>query len=195
MIGKDVYIHPTAEINSNADIGDGTQIWNLAQVREKSKIGNHCRIGKNVYIDYDVEIGDRVKIQNNVSVYHGVRIGDDVFLGPHCCFTNDLYPRAPIGMFEIGKTFIEDGVSIGANATIICGHKIGKYAMIGAGSVVTKDIPPYALAYGNPAKIRGYVCEMGHKLEKKEGKYYCRECNKIVDVGNVSEKSICQIMT
>lgn len=163
-----VKIHPTAEVSKDAKIGDGASIWHQAQVRENAKIGKGCNIGKGVYIDFGVEIGDRCKIQNYVSVYHGVTIGNDVFIGPSVTFTNDLLPRAFIWNEEkVGKTVVEDGASIGANATIICGIKIGKYAMIGAGSVVTKDVPAYALVYGNPAKVMGKVSKEGAVIEKK----------------------------
>lgn len=159
-----IYIHPTAEVSDRALIGVGTRIWNNAQIREDVIIGNNVIISKDVYIDIGVKIGHRVKIQNGVSVYRGVEIDDDVFLGPHMTFTNDLYPRAFIGEFTLYKTKICHGASIGAHATIICGHNIGCYAMIGAGSVVTKDIPDFALAYGNPAIIQGWVSRSGGKL-------------------------------
>ena len=178
MERKNIRIHTTAEVSDEAEIGEGTNIWHQAQVRERAKIGKGCNIGKGVYIDFDVIIGDRVKIQNYVSVYHGVKIGSDVFLGPHCVFTNDLYPRAFNSDFEVGETIVEDGVSIGTNATIVCGNRIGKYAMVGAGSVVTKDVPDHALVLGNPARSRGYVCKCGRKMEKKEnGKHLCLKCN------------------
>ena len=174
-----VKIHPTAEVSELSGIGEGSSIWHQAQIRENTKIGKGCNIGKGVYIDFDVVIGDRVKIQNYISIYHGVKIGNDVFLGPHCVFTNDFYPRASVSDFKVTETYIEDGVSIGANSTIVCGNRIGRYAMIGAASVVTKDIPPHALAYGNPAKVIGYVCEKGHKLDKN---YFCKECWKRIDI-------------
>lgn len=175
---KNVMIHQTSEVSDEAEIGEGTNIWHQAQVRERSKIGEGCNIGKGVYIDFDVVIGDRVKIQNYVSVYHGVKIGNDVFLGPHCVFTNDFYPRAFNSDFEVAETIVEDGVSVCTNATIVCGNTIGKYAMVGAGSVVTKDVPPHALVFGNPAKIRGFVCKCGKKMEEMEnGEYHCADCN------------------
>ena len=183
---KNVRIHETAEVSDDAEIGDGTSIWHHAQIRENSHIGKGCNIGKGVYIDFDVVIGDRVKIQNYVSIYHGVKIGSDVFLGPHCVFTNDLYPRSFDGEFEVGETYVEDGASIGTNATIICGNRIGKYAMVGAGSVVTRDVPPHALVYGNPARIRSYICRMGHKMDHVEGMIYrCSECDLKIDLDNL----------
>ncbi len=169
-------IHPTAEVSEKAKIGDKTRIWHQAQVREDAVIGENCIIGKNVYIDFGVKIGSNVKIQNNVSVYHGVEIKDDVFIGPGTCFTNDLYPRAKLwDDTRLVKTKVEKGASIGANSTIICGNTIGANAMIGAGSVVTQDIPANALAYGNPAKVRGYVCGCGAKLTEENG-YSCQKC-------------------
>ena len=158
-----------------AKIGDGTKIWNLAQIREDCEIGENCIISKNVYIDTKVVIGNRVKIQNNVNIYHGVIVEDDVFLGPSMTFTNDFYPRAFNSDWKITKTYIKKGASIGANATIVCGNTIGEFAMIGSGSVVTKDVPAYALVAGNPAKQIGWVCQCGHKLDVD---YICPECGK-----------------
>ncbi len=162
-----IYIHPTAEVSDKAEIGEGTKIWHHAQIRENARIGKSCVVGKSVYIDFDVKIGDRVKIQNFVSIYHGVTIEDDVFLGPGMTFTNDLYPRAFISDFEVYPTRVKKGASIGANATIICGTTIGRYAMIGAGSVVTEDVPDHALFYGNPARLVGFVCRCGRKLRRE----------------------------
>jgi UDP-2-acetamido-3-amino-2,3-dideoxy-glucuronate N-acetyltransferase len=163
-----IKIHPSAEVSEKAIIGSGTYIWNQVQVRENCTIGSNCILSKDVYIDFDVIIGNNVKIQNGVSVYHGVEIEDDVFLGPHMVFTNDLYPRAYIGDFKVYKTIIKKGASIGANATIVCGTTIGNYAMIGAGSVITKDVPNNALVVGNPGKIIGFVGKQGQKLIKLE---------------------------
>ena len=167
-----VSIHPTAEVNwTGTYIGSGTSIWNQAQVREHCIIGEGCNIGKNVYIDTGVEIGDRVKIQNNVNVYKGVKIEDDVFVGPSATFTNDMYPRAFAKDWKVVPTLVKRGASIGANATIVCGVTIGKYAMVGAGSVVTKDVPPYTLVVGNPARKIGVVTENGEpiKIEEQDG--------------------------
>ena len=171
-----VFIHPTAEVSAEAKIGDGTKIWNLAQVREDCIIGKDCIISKNVYIDTKVILGDRVKVQNNVNVYHGVQVEDDVFLGPSMTFTNDFYPRAFNSDWQITETRVKKGASIGANATIVCGNTIGEYAMIGSGSVVTKDVPAYALVAGNPAKQIGWVCKCGHKLDDN---CRCPVCNKV----------------
>ncbi len=171
-----IRIHPTAEVSASATIGEGTSIWHHAQVREGARIGANCIIGKGVYIDTGVVIGDNVKIQNYVSVYHGVTIEDGVFIGPHVCFTNDLFPRAinPDGTLKRGgdwkvtKTLIRRGASIGANSTIRCGVTVGEWAMIGAGSVVIHDVPPYGLVYGNPARLHGFVCPCGAKLSEEE---------------------------
>jgi len=170
-------IHETADVSPKAKIGKNTKIWHQAQIREGAEVGENCIIGKNVYIDFDVKIGSNVKLQNNVCVYHGVTIEDDVFVGPGVCFTNDLYPRAKIwNPGRVIKTLVKKGASIGANSTIICGHTIGKNAMIGAGSVITKDVPAHALAYGNPASVRGYVCACGAKLKKKGKALFCPGC-------------------
>ena len=170
-----VRIHPTAEVSPKANIGEGTSIWHQAQVREEVNIGANCIIGKGVYVDAGVSLGDNVKIQNYVSVYHGVTVEDGVFIGPHVCFTNDLKPRAinTDGSLKaaddgvLSKTLIRRGAALGANSTIRCGITVGAWAMIGSGSVVTKDIPDYGLAFGNPAKLNGFVCPCGERLEKE----------------------------
>lgn len=165
------FIHPTAEVSKKAVIGNGTKIWHFVQVRENAQIGKNCILGKSVYIDSGVKIGNLVKIQNGVSVYHGVIIEDGVFVGPGVCFTNDKYPRAidqkgrlkKDDQWEVSITIVKQGASIGANATILPGVTIGKYALIGAGAVVTKNISDFSLAYGNPAKIMGKVDKSGRK--------------------------------
>ena len=159
-----ISIHPTAEVSENAQIGDNTKIWNHAQVRENAVVGQNCIVSKNVYIDAGVKIGNNVKIQNNVNVYNGVLVEDDVFLGPSMTFTNDKLPRATNATWKITETSVKKGASIGANATIICGITIGEYAMVGAGAVVTKDVPPYTLVVGNPAKPIGKVCKCGERI-------------------------------
>jgi len=165
---KDVYIHPSAYVSELAEIGNGTKIWNQAQVREYAKIGKNCILAKDVYVAENVVIGNNVKTQNGVSIYMGVTIEDDAFLGPHMTFTNDLYPRSFIGDFKIYPTLVKRGASIGANATILCGVTIGEYALIGAGSVVNKDVPNYALVVGNPSRIIGFVCKCAHRLKEIE---------------------------
>jgi len=160
----DYYAHPTAIVEEGAGIGSGSRIWHFAHVRN-ARLGKNCTIGKGVYIDDGVAIGDNVKIQNFVSVYRGVVIADDVFVGPSVTFTNDLYPRAWIWNDKrLAKTAVGKGASIGANATIISGITIGEYAMVGAGAVVTKDVAPHQLVYGNPAKQHGWVCMCGKPL-------------------------------
>ena len=157
--------HETAVIDKGCTIGKGTQIWHFSHIMGGCTIGHDCTIGQNVVISPKVVIGNRVKIQNNVSVYTGVICEDDVFLGPSCVFTNVINPRSAISRKnEFQSTHVEKGATIGANATIICGNRIGRYAMVGAGAVVTKDVPPYALVVGNPAKQIGWISECGHRL-------------------------------
>jgi UDP-2-acetamido-3-amino-2,3-dideoxy-glucuronate N-acetyltransferase len=163
---EQIFIHDTASVDPRSEIGSGSKIWMNVQVRENAKIGSQCVISKDVYIDESVSIGNRCKIQNSVSVYKGVEIDDDVFVGPNACFTNDLIPRAFNQDWKISKTFVGKGASIGANATIICGVTIGSYSMIGAGAVVTKDVPKYSLVIGNPAKVVGMVDKNGNRKSK-----------------------------
>lgn len=159
-----VFIHPTANVHSSASIGDGTKVWINVQIRESSEIGNNCIISKDVYIDHAVHVGNNCKIQNSVSVYSGVTIHDDVFVGPNVAFTNDKVPRAFNTEWKITPTLVERGASIGANATIICGITIGEYAMVAAGSVVTRDVPPYTLVMGNPARPISKIDKVGNRL-------------------------------
>ena len=181
-------IHKTAIVEEGAQLGEGTRIWHFAHVRKGAKIGRNGNIGKDVYIDTNVVIGDNCKIQNFASLYHGLIVGNNVFIGPHVCFTNDLFPRASIWNEErLVKTVVKDGASIGANSTIIAGITIGESAMVGAGAVVTKDVPNRALVFGNPARVRGFVCECGKKLEKKSKKknlvlLLCPQCGKEVSI-------------
>ena len=169
-----IRIHPTADVSPQAIIGDGTSIWHQAQIRERARLGENCIIGKGVYIDFEVSLGDNVKVQNYVSIYHGVKIEDGVFVGPHVCFTNDLRPRAikPDGSLKaaddwiLSRTLIGRGAALGANATIVCGTTIGPWAMVGSGSVVTRTVPAYGLVFGNPARLHGFVCPCGARLQE-----------------------------
>ena len=173
------FIHESSYADEPCTIGKGTKIWHFSHIMKNAFIGENCNIGQNVVISSDVKIGNNVKIQNNVSVYTGVICEDDVFLGPSCVFTNVINPRsAIIRKDEYKKTIVRRGATIGANATIICGIDIGKYSFIGAGAVVTKDVPDYSLVVGNPAKAVGYVCQCGNRLKGANNKYRCTTCNK-----------------
>lgn len=163
---SDVFIHPTASVSPKAQIGQGTKVWINVQIRENAVIGENCIVSKDVYIDHAVTIGDRCKIQNSVSVYNGVTIGNDVFVGPNACFTNDRVPRAFNADWKITPTFVKDGASIGANSTLICGITVGEYAMVAAGSVVTRDVEPYTLVMGNPARPVARIDKAGNKVEE-----------------------------
>lgn len=164
-----VYIHPSANVSDKALIGEGTKVWINVQIRENATIGAGCILSKDVYIDHAVSIGDRCKIQNGVSIYNGVSIGDDVFVGPNVSFTNDKVPRAFNTDWRITETRVGTGASLGANSTIVCGITIGEFAMVAAGSVVTKDVPPYTLVKGNPARLVGKIDKMGNRILEDEG--------------------------
>ena len=183
QIEKSCFIHPTAEVAPDAKIGPGTKIWHQSQVMPGVRIGADCKLGKCVYVDTDVHIGNRVKIQNGISVYKGVTLEDEVLLGPHMVFTNDLYPRAFNDHYELLPTLVKRGASVGANATIVCGVTLGSYCMVGAGAVVTADVPDHALVVGNPARVVGYVCACGKRLavdykNKRNSKVACDRCGK-----------------
>ena len=194
-----IRIHPTAEVSEKAQIGEGTSIWHHAQVREGVKIGVNSIIGKGVYVDAGVPIGDNVKIQNYVSVYHGVVLEDGVFVGPHVCFTNDMRPRAvnPDGSLKaaddcvLSETRVKKGAALGANSTIRCGITIGEWAMVGSGSVVTKDVPAHGLVYGNPAHLHGFVCACGEIAgkESQAGEVVTLKCPKCGRTLEVSKKN------
>ena len=171
------YAHPSAIIDENCEIGEGTKIWHFSHIMSGSKIGKCCNIGQNVVVSPQVVLGNNVKVQNNVSIYTGVICEDDVFLGPSMVFTNVINPRsAIIRKDEYRKTIVRKGASIGANATVVCGNEIGQFAMIGAGAVITKEVPAFALVYGNPARQNGWVSEYGHKLNfDKNGSAVCPE--------------------
>jgi UDP-2-acetamido-3-amino-2,3-dideoxy-glucuronate N-acetyltransferase len=163
---KEYYKHETAIVDEGSDIGAGTKIWHFSHIMQNCIIGENCNLGQNVVVSPEVILGKNVKVQNNVSIYTGVVCEDDVFLGPSMVFTNVINPRSAVNRKnQYLKTIVKRGASIGANATIVCGHDIGEYAFIGAGAVVTKDVPPYALVIGNPARQIGWVSEYGHKLE------------------------------
>ena len=161
---SDIRIHPSATIDPAAEIGAGATIWINVQIRENAKIGKNCVLSKDVYIDCNVRIGDECKIQNSVSVYDGVTIESQVFVGPNVSFTNDKLPRAFNADWKITSTLIKQGASLGANCTIICGTVIGEYSMVAAGSVVTKDVPPYTLVAGNPARVMANIDKAGNKI-------------------------------
>jgi UDP-2-acetamido-3-amino-2,3-dideoxy-glucuronate N-acetyltransferase len=160
------FAHETAVIDEGCTIGEGTKIWHFSHIMPGAVLGERCNIGQNVVISPEVVLGNNVKVQNNVSIYTGVTCEDDVFLGPSCVFTNVTNPRSAVNRRgEYARTTVKRGASIGANATIVCGHDIGEYAFIGAGAVVTKNVPPYALLVGNPARQLGWMSEFGHRLE------------------------------
>src|SRR3989338_1941020 len=175
------FIHKTADVSSTAMIGNNTKIWNQSQIREDAIIGENCIIGKSVYIDHDVLIGNNVKIQNNSSIFFEAVVEDGVFIGPHVCLSNDKYPTAfnmnwtlkSSEEWKVGRIVIKKGASIGANSVILHDVTIGEFSMIGAGSVVTDDVPNNAMYFGNPAKFHGYVCNCGNKLDEK---MYCSLC-------------------
>ena len=163
------FAHESAVIDEGCTIGEGTKIWHFSHIMPNCILGKQCNIGQNVVVSPEVKLGDNVKVQNNVSIYSGVECEDDVFLGPSMVFTNIVNPRsAVVRRGQYSKTLVKKGASIGANATIVCGHDIGEYAFIGAGAVVTKEIKPYALVVGNPAKQIGWMSEYGHRLEFDE---------------------------
>jgi UDP-2-acetamido-3-amino-2,3-dideoxy-glucuronate N-acetyltransferase len=183
IMEKNYFVHESSYIDEPCEIGEGTKIWHFSHVMKNSKIGRNCNIGQNVVISPDVILGDNIKLQNNVSVYTGVELEDDVFCGPSMVFTNVVNPRSHVSRKdEYRKTLVKKGASIGANATIVCGHTIGRFAFIGAGAVVTKDIPDYALITGNPGRIAGWMCECGIKLalsrDTQEQSCSCSACGK-----------------
>jgi acetyltransferase-like isoleucine patch superfamily enzyme len=179
-------IHPTADVSPEARIGAGTRIWHQAQVRENAVIGVQCNIGKCVYIDRDVVIGDRVKVQNGASIYRGVTIEDGVYIGPHVSFSNDKYPRAVNADgspksdddWQLVPTLVREGASIGAGAVVLPGVTIGRWALVGAGAIVTRDVPDHALVTGNPARLVGRVCVCGHPLDRDGASWRCPSCER-----------------
>jgi UDP-2-acetamido-3-amino-2,3-dideoxy-glucuronate N-acetyltransferase len=177
MSEQEFTAHPTAVIDEGCRIGKGTRIWHFSHIMSHCVIGENCNLGQNVVVSPDVVLGNNVKVQNNVSIYSGVICEDDVFLGPSMVFTNVTNPRSAVNRRgQYAPTIVRKGASIGANATIVCGHQIGSYAFIGAGAVVTKDVPDYALMVGNPARQTGWMSEYGHKLKfDKDGIAVCPE--------------------
>ncbi len=174
---SDYFVHSTSVIDENVKIGEGTKIWHFSHIQSGARIGRNCSFGQNVNVSNNVIIGDGCKVQNNVSIYEGVELEDYVFCGPSCVFTNDLTPRAkyPKGRTGYKKTLVKEGASIGANATIVCGHTIGKWALIGAGAVVSSNVPNHALMLGVPARLRGWICECGDVLSDD---LVCNECGR-----------------
>ncbi|HEY1040257.1 MAG TPA: acyltransferase [Bacteroidia bacterium] len=176
MENKEFFAHPSAFIDEGCKIGKGTKVWHFSHIMPNCTLGENCNIGQNVVISPDVVLGKNVKVQNNVSIYTGVTCDDDVFLGPSMVFTNVINPRSAVNRkSEYAKTHVGKGASIGANATIVCGHDIGEFAFIGAGAVVTKNVPAYALLVGNPARQAGWMSEFGHRLEFKDSIAVCPE--------------------
>lgn len=174
---RNYYVHPLAIVDEGAEIGEGTRVWAGTHVMSGAKVGRKCNVGENCFIEGGVTVGNGVTVKNNVALYSGAEIGDDVFLGPSCVFTNVINPRSFISRKnEFKKTVVKRGASVGANATVICGHTVGRYAFIGAGAVVSRDIPDYALAYGCPAEVQGWVCFCGAKLAFQNGEAICPEC-------------------
>jgi UDP-2-acetamido-3-amino-2,3-dideoxy-glucuronate N-acetyltransferase len=168
MSDPEYFVHPTAIVEDGASIGPGTRIWHHGHVRSSARIGAECVLGKNVFVDSEAIVGSRCKIQNNVSVYHGVTIGDDVFVGPAATFTNDLVPRAFNAEWTVSATHVGDGASIGANATIVCGNRLGRYSMVAAGATVTRDVADHELVAGTPARHRGWVCRCGQVVSRDD---------------------------
>jgi UDP-2-acetamido-3-amino-2,3-dideoxy-glucuronate N-acetyltransferase len=178
-MARGYFVHPTAVVDEPVKVGERTQIWHFSHIMSNSSIGKNCIIGQNVFVGSGAVLGSNIKVQNNVSIYDGVILEDDVFCGPSMVFTNVFNPRSFISRKkEFRKTVVGKGATMGANATIICGNRIGQYAFIGAGSVVTKDIPDYALVYGNPGRVKGWVCQCAEEIVFRSGKAKCQACGK-----------------
>jgi acetyltransferase-like isoleucine patch superfamily enzyme len=192
---RDKLFHKTADVSQKATIGGDTKIWHNAQIREGATVGKNCIIGTNAYIDMDVSVGNNVKVQNSACVYHGSTLENDVFIGPHVILTNDKVPRAVTcggalkgpQDWKVGKIVVKRGASLGAGVIVLPNVTIGMYAMVGAGSVVTKDVPDYGLVYGNPAKLIGYVCRCGFKAQKKGDYISCRSCSRKIPIKQIQE--------
>jgi UDP-2-acetamido-3-amino-2,3-dideoxy-glucuronate N-acetyltransferase len=176
---KKYSVHPTAVVDEPVEIGEGTRIWHFSHIMSGAKIGKNCSIGQNVFIGSKAILGDNIKVQNNVSIFDSVVLEDEVFCGPSMVFTNVFNPRSFISRKkEFMETLVKKGATIGANATVVCGNRIGQYALIGAGTVVTKDVPDYALVYGNPGKLKGWICQCAVEIVFRSGKAVCRACGK-----------------
>ena len=176
---KNYFIHPTAVVDEPVEIGERTQIWHFSHIMSGAKIGENCILGQNVFIGSGVVLGNNIKVQNNVSIYSGVILEDDVFCGPSMVFTNVFNPRSFISRKkEFRQTLVGRGATIGANSTIVCGNTIGQYAFIGASSVVTTDVPDYALVYGNPGKVKGWICQCAVEIVFRSGRAKCQVCGK-----------------
>ncbi|TWF44343.1 UDP-2-acetamido-3-amino-2,3-dideoxy-glucuronate N-acetyltransferase [Chitinophaga polysaccharea] len=187
-----VFVHSTAIVDDGCTIGEGTKVWHFSHIMPGCTLGQNCNIGQNVVISPEVVLGNNVKVQNNVSIYTGVTCGDDVFIGPSCVFTNVTNPRSAVNRRgQYSKTHVGNGASIGANATVVCGHDIGEFAFIGAGTVITKNVPPYALVVGNPGKQIGWMSEYGHRLQfNEEDKAVCPESGQVYTLENNIVKRI-----
>ena len=174
---SEYFVHPTSVVDDDVQIGEGTKVWHFSHIQSGARIGKNCSFGQNVNVSNNVIIGDGVKVQNNVSLYEGVELEDYVFCGPSCVFTNDLTPRAkyPKGHTGYKKTVVQEGASIGANATVVCGHTVGRWALIGAGAVVACNVPAHALMLGVPARRKGWVCECGEILAED---LICKKCGR-----------------
>lgn len=185
----DFFVHEKA-ICETENVGKGTRVWSFSHIMKNVEIGEDCNFGDHTFVENGVRIGNRVTVKNGVSIWNGVEVGDDVFLGPNCVLTNDLFPRSKVYHAEDVRTILKRGVSIGANATIVCGHTLGEYCLVAAGAVVTKDVPPFALVLGSPAKVRGYVSKHGDKLNfnaegiavDNEGNEYQQDKNGVVSL-------------
>lgn len=180
-MNKPYFVHESSYVDEDVEIGEGTKIWHFCHIQKGARIGKGCSLGQNVNVSNHVKIGDGCKLQNNVSLYEGVELEDYVFCGPSCVFTNDLTPRAkyPKGSAGYHRTLIREGASIGANATIVCGHTVGRWALIGAGAVVTDDVPDHALMLGVPARLAGYICQCGARIKFENNRAVCAACGRI----------------
>ena len=185
------FVHPSAIVDEGAEIGAETKIWHFTHIMAGARIGKNCILGQNVFIGSGAILGDNIKVQNNVSIYDGTILEDDVFCGPSMVFTNVFNPRSFISRRkEFRKTWVRKGATIGANVTVICGNTIGQYAFIGAGSVVTKDVPDYALVYGNPGKVQGWVCQCAEEIGFRSGRAVCKACGKKYKKDRIGVKPI-----